>query len=420
MVIPILLLAACLAPLRSDDPPAFTSTPVQVVPVSTVQPDGSTITTVPPGHAWLTYARAAKPGDQIVLQNGFHVGHRLEGLHGTREKPIVIRGADPTLPAAVACEEYGIELSDCSWIRLENLYFMNPRLAAVLVEGSAERKPPAERPDVSISLAGLKVALAIDAPAADGIRIRNARNVGVVACRFEGWGDAAVEVDGASGVVISQCSLAPTPPTTPPVGIAVRGGSESVVIFHTVMERGMRTGVRCGECGEGDAPAGSGDALVYTPSPADAVRVDRCMFLEIPCPVEFGPGRGAAMTSCTVVDPATAWRVDALCGTVDATVRGCLFTWTPGILMATCERRGDAIEDMVRLESNLWWSPEVPAVFEVLGRPFGLVAGPQILDVDPRLSDRTFSPSNPAAQAFGWTAGTGAPAAPASGLPPGP
>lgn len=371
------------------------------------------------GLAWHLTAAEAKPGDQILLEKGFHISGRIEDLHGTRERPIVIRGADPRLPSAIACDETGIELIRCSWIRLENLYFINPTSAAIVIDGSPavhEATSPSSgagdpeaqagadastdaRPDVSIAIAACRIGTSREFPGMDGIRVRHARNVGIAQCQFDDWSRAAVLIEDASAVVITRCAFLPQGAWHRPFGVRIVGDSRFIAVHQSTFERGMATGVQAGACVElgGREPG---------PSPARDVRVVRSLMLEVDCPLEVGPHSDATLTECTLIDPRIAYRLDASCGAPRLTIADSIIQWVPGRLRTIVDRRGEVVPEMVSLDRNLWWSEELPAGFEAVGHPFGRTLSPQVTDVDPKISDRLREPTEPKAAGFGWMAST--------------
>ncbi|MEY4942974.1 MAG: hypothetical protein RL254_1155, partial [Planctomycetota bacterium] len=53
--------------------------------------EGASQFLVQPGQTWQHILADVKPGDEIIFPAGFHVAQVIEGLQGTREKPIFIR-----------------------------------------------------------------------------------------------------------------------------------------------------------------------------------------------------------------------------------------------------------------------------------------------------------------------------------------
>jgi hypothetical protein len=88
----------------------------------------------------------------------------------------------------------------------------------------------------------------------------------------------------------------------------------------------------------------------------------------------------------------------------------------PGGIEHLCEVPSTVPAESVQLQANLWFSAEIPAAFEEIGKPFGVQLAPQVLDVDPRMEAKDASPREPKAQGFGWRAGLNTP--PAAAKPP--
>ena len=389
----------------ADDPPP--SAPVAHAP---------SVVRIEPGMAWHLAAKGAKPGDQILLEKGIHINGRLEDLHGTREKPIVIRGADLDMPTAIACEATGIELVRCSWVRIENLFFINPHDAAILIDGTTVGTGTDRASDAFIAIAACRISTDREMPELDAIRIINARTIGIADCAFESWSDAAIELRGASNVVITRSRFTPIPDSKHTFGIRALDRSDAVTILQNTFDRGIKVAVQVGRClddGSGDA-RGSGQPEAAA-SADRGIAVARCAFVDIECPIEVAGQQTVSMSACTVVDPVTVYRIDARCGRPSFTLGGTIIQWSPGRMDSVADRRGDATPDMVRLGENLWWSIELPAALEVVGRPFGNASAAQIFDIDPKLSDPQLEPQDPRAHRFGWLAPLQAePDAPAS------
>lgn len=413
-------MAAIPVPQSPPTPPTQST-----APTAPVEPSSPRTIEVHSGLAWHLTAMDAKPGDVILLEKGIHINGRIEGLHGTREKPIIIRGADPEIPSAISCEQTGLELIRCSWVRIENLYFMNPQQVAIVIDGSVpgvDGAPPTAS-DVSIAISSCRISTSREMPGLDAVHIVHARTVGIADCIFESWSDAAIEMRHAASVVVTRCRFSPVPHAKKSFGIRVLDGCDMIAVLQNSFDLGIGTGIQIGACEQ------DGEALVA--NSARQVHVLRSTFLDVECPLEIAGDSDATMRWCTAVEPTTGYRIDARCGEPRLVVAASLFQWTPGRLLATTERRGDAIERSVKLEANLWWSDELPAALEVIGKPFGEAIAPQVMTVDPRLADRTLQPLDPAAHAFGWMApqpqpsaadgsvpGNGSPGTPASAPPP--
>ena len=61
---------------------------------------------IQPGQTWKHVLEDIRPGDEVVFPPGFHVPQEIDGLAGTRERPIILRSRD-RVPAAVACGDFG-------------------------------------------------------------------------------------------------------------------------------------------------------------------------------------------------------------------------------------------------------------------------------------------------------------------------
>ena len=64
---------------------------------------------VQPGQDWAHIRRELQPGDEVIFPAGFHLPQKIEGLSGTRDKPIVLRSRDP-IAGAVSCADTSLIL----------------------------------------------------------------------------------------------------------------------------------------------------------------------------------------------------------------------------------------------------------------------------------------------------------------------
>jgi len=363
-------------------------------------------TRVLPGIPWHLALQEARPGDQILLDKGFHINGRVVDVHGTREKPIILRGEDPRLPSAIACEGTGLELIRCSWIRVENLYFMNPEQAAIVIDGTPASDPASGAPSpgaTSIAIAGCRFETSREVAGMDMVRVTSADTVGIADCRFESWCDAAIDLSDAHSVVVTRCRFVSRSSWTQSAALRATRGTSKLGLLRNIFEGTMANAIELGAC------SGNGETASVA---ITGVNVVRCGFIDVTCPISITGNAHAVIDHCTIIEPRVAYALDARCGVPRLTMTDSLLTWTPGRLTAIATQQGEVERAMILLGPNLWWSRELPAAFEALGRPFGVASSPQIVDVDPQIVEGTYEPQEPRAVPFGWTAPNPTPVAP--------
>jgi hypothetical protein len=148
------------------------------------------------------------------------------------------------------------------------------------------------------------------------------------------------------------------------------------------------------------------------------VLVSRCSVPEAKCFLSLGAAEKVRIEWNTVTDPTRCvWRAEPECGPpLEIQFDHNLIAWMPGGIELLCEVPSTVPAESVQLQANLWFSAEIPAAFEEIGKPFGVQLAPQVLDVDPRMEPKDASPREPKAQGFGWRARLNPP--PAAARPP--
>lgn len=382
---------------------------------------------VQPTQAWVHIAREAKPGDEIILPKGFHISQVIEGLQGTREKPIFIRSRD-AVPAGVVCEDTGWEFRRCSHLVIENILFMNPGKAAILVDGSPLPGAPADSPpakddgtpwpaEITIrkcTIAGSR------GPDQDAILVRRCSDVRIDAVRVDGWNHAAVAAEDARRLLVRGLMMVPGERQKQSIGIAIRGASGEVSVTGCSFNRAIRTGVSVGT-----AARTAEDGTRTAPPPVERMRIDRCIFEETGTPLEIVNVRDLVLSRATIVNPTRAvYSIAADAGSVEQVlIEKTIGFWFPGMLQAFSPHPGRYPASAVTLADNLWYSKELPTGWVVLGDPFGIQSVPQVTTIDPSIDATTLRAKNPDAVRFGaWSiaAPGGTPATPGAGPDPRP
>ena len=382
---------------------------------------------VQPTQAWVHIAREAKPGDEIILPKGFHISQVIEGLKGTRDRPIFIRSRD-AVPAGVVCDDTGWEFRRCSHLVIENILFMNPGKAAIVIDGSPLPGAPADSQlakddgtpwQAEITIRKCTVA-GSRGPEQDAILVRRCSDVRIDAVRVDGWNHAAVVAEDTRRLLVRGLMMVPGDRQKQAIGIAIRGASGEVSVTGCSFNKAIRTGVSVGT-----AARTAEDGTRSAPPPVERMRIDRCIFEETGTPLEIVNVRDLVLSRATIVNPTRAmYSIAADAGTVDQVlIEKSIGFWFPGMLQAFSPHPGRYAASAVTLADNLWYSKELPTGWEVLGNPFGVQSVPQVTSIDPSIDATTLRARNPDAIRFGaWSiaAPAGTPAAPGVGNDPRP
>lgn len=104
---------------------------------------GRTLTVGSPEYPTLERAAAvAEPGDTIELLSGEHRGGiSISGLAGREKAPIVIRSSESD-PAEIVGGNTNMQLSDCSWLRIERIRFRDALLNGVNIDDGGSYETP--------------------------------------------------------------------------------------------------------------------------------------------------------------------------------------------------------------------------------------------------------------------------------------
>ena len=214
---------------------------------------------------------------------------------------------------------------------------------------------------------------------------------------------------------LQQAVLDPGKGLPQTMGVQVGQGCRQIACGLLTFGPRVNTAFRIGACEKAppDAP------------PCAEVLVSRCSVPDARCFLSLGAAEKVRIELNTVTDPkACVWRVEPDCGPPSQVqFDHNLFAWTPGGVARLCDVPPTVPAESVQLSANLWYSAEIPAAFEEIGKPFGVELAPQVLDVDPRIEPSDASPREVKAQGFGWRAGlprTARQQAPRDAAPPSP
>ncbi len=396
-----LILSAMLAALHGvQAPPVAPATPQQRVGPSTLVPPpfvptaGASQFLVQPGQTWQHLLAEVKPGDEIIFPAGFHVAQVIDGLQGTREKPIFIRSRD-RVPAAVACDGDGWVFRKCKHVVVENIMFLSPRGAAVVIDGRDGEVAPAQPWPAEFTLRSCTINGARVNAEQDAVRLQSVTNVRIDQVQVDGWNDAAIEIIDSRRVLVRGLMMVPNNTMPQNVGIKVLGDSGLISVTGCAFNKTIRTGVQVGTaCPGGD--------VKFAPA-VDQMRIDRCIFDGVGTGVSIVNVRDLVLSRATLINPTEAiYAIPEDAGTISKVlVEKCLAFWVPGALAKFSPHPERILPPSVTLSDNLWYSVELPIAWEVLGAPFGFQSAPQLTTLDPGIDTTTLRPRNGEALRYG-------------------
>ena len=348
---------------------------------------------VQPGQIWQHLIEDIRPGDEVIFPAGFHMPQVITDLHGTADRPIFLRSRDP-VPAAVGADPDGWVFVRPKHVVVENIMFLNPLGAAVVVDGS-NADGTGGLFEAQFTIRNCTVTTGHIHAGQDAVRVRNASDVTVDQVRVDGWNDAAVEIVDARRVLVRGLMMVPSTTLSQSFGIKVEGRSGQISITGCSFNKVVQTGVRIGtDCPGGDRAAAP---------PVEQLRVDRCLFENPGQLLELVNARDVMLSRATVVNPTAAiYSIPESAGTVEGVVIDkCLAFWFPGTLAKFSPHPDRIPSTAVTLGDNLWYSVELPLAWDAIGAPFGYQASTQHIAPDPGIDITTLRPRNGEAIRYG-------------------
>ncbi|MCH8164883.1 MAG: right-handed parallel beta-helix repeat-containing protein [Planctomycetes bacterium] len=371
---------------------------------------------VAPGDDWQKLASRLRSGDEIILMPGEHRPASFTMLHGTRAKPITIRGINRAHPAVIAADRVGITLHRPQHVVLENLIVTGASIAGIVVDdadGSGATESPRGDPwPANLVIRHVSVTKTGPRGERHAIRLAGLQDVRIEDVRIEGWAGSGLELVGCHKVRIERCRFIGLKNYSQLRAIHVRGGSQYVAIHHCRFENAGDLVLHVGGAsarGEfrpplaDDAPTGSQFEARY-------VQVQHCTFIGGNCPIALSNCDSTLVRNNTIVRP-RRWVLGILDEQDDPrfapTTRGVfganLIVWEPGDLQRLAYLAQGVEADRFGMHQNLWWSAEPPDLREALGPLPGEGRFAQMTIVDPKLDDH-LKPTEPLAELFGANA----------------
>jgi hypothetical protein len=383
---------------------------------------------VRPGDDWAKLAPKLSAGDELILMPGRQRPAALEGLQGSEQRPIVIRGVSAQSPATIFADRYGLELRRCQHVIVQDLIISGATIAGVLVND--DRKQPVAEADNAAEARHTSAArwpahvtirrVTIERTGPDGSRdalhLADVELIKVEQCEFAGWGGAAVAVVACANVSIAESRFKALEHHGQHAGIQIRAGSEAVSVNRCRFDRCGEYGVIVGGAsglGEFRPPLPAAEETAKTGPffEAQQIEVDRCTFNGIACPL--------ALLHCTQVQlrnnllwQPTAAVLSFSSPQEDARLSRAGRAWFSNnvivgdlcALPAIAAVQAPADVSQFEMGENLWWCdkpcPESGPCSAVVQAAPGQSSTLQLTDIDPKLNS-ALHVTAPQAEGFG-------------------
>lgn len=240
--------------------------------------------------------RMAKPGDLILVDSGVYSGGLwFQGLSGTPEEPIVIRGTDPANPPIIRGGTNGIRLTGCRNLALEDMVFEDCAVHGVQVDYRGEWKTDTV---TGISLNRLVIRRIGDLGNEDGIKCTGVWGLSIKDCIVERWGTKGRSIDLVScrDVFVSRCVFDGANHSR--VAFQIKGGSLNAKIDRCYVKNTLERGYQIG---------GSTDSPYFLPGfegfEAKNVRLYNSSSEGGECGIAFVNARECSVENCVFLNP---------------------------------------------------------------------------------------------------------------------
>lgn len=209
-------------------------------------------------EALIQAAHAAMPGDVIQIEEGSYPGGvYLSGIHGTKEKPIVIEtaGKGSAIFTGSKGGKSGLHLSACSHVTLRRMTVTGFPINGINADDGGD----SDRPSVGLQFEFLTITRIGPQGNHDALKLSGLTDFSVRHCVFHGWGGSAIDMVGCHDGRISNCGFTGEANYSQANGIQMKGGSSRIVVEDSVFDR----------AGQRSINLGGGTGLPYF-RPADA------------------------------------------------------------------------------------------------------------------------------------------------------
>lgn len=352
-------------------------------------------------------AENAKPGDTIYLAPGTYPGGLFLGdLKGTKEKPIIIGGSEPSRPPVLSGGNSGIQISRASHLIVQNLIIEGPKHNGLNVDDGGDY----QKSSMGITIRNVQVR---NLPAGnhDGVKLSGISQFLVENCSIEKWGGSGIDMVGCHDGVIRSSRFQNGGDSA----VQAKGGSANIKIeachFRDYGQRGVNIG---GSTGREFFRPPLSSLKEGERFESKRVTVTRCTFSGGTTPVAFVGADEASVVQNTIYHP-ERWALRILQETRTPDFLRCrngvfqknLIMYRSSAWASGGVNVGDLTEpETFQFNDNFWYCSDQPDHRDVRlpGKPKGNVFGQNPLLEAPEKGDFRLKPGSPAV-GFGVNSG---------------
>lgn len=242
-------------------------------------------------------ARAATPGDRIVVHAGRYGATYLERLQGTEAAPIAIVAAAGEAPPVFGDAGEALHLVDPAWVVLDGLVVENCTDNGINIDDGGDYATPAG----PLVARNLEIRDIGPSGNRDALKLSGLDRFVIHRCRFLRWGDAGSGIDmvGCHEGLIAGNVFEHTPGNVEANAVQAKGGSRDVEVRGNLIRHAGGRGVNLG--------GSTGDAYFRPPAvgyEASDIRVVANVFVGSQAPVAFvGCENACLVAHNTIVRP---------------------------------------------------------------------------------------------------------------------
>lgn len=240
--------------------------------------------------------RTAQPGTTILIAAGTYRGGISQAkIAGTKDRPIVLAGADPAKPPIFEGGGSGLRFSSPQHLELRDLVIEAASGNGLNIDDSGSADTPAQQ----LVLRNLVVRNIGPRGNSDGIKLSGVRDFRIESCRVERWGasGSAIDMVGCANGVVRECKFVDARGDLAN-GVQTKGGSSHIAIQRCRFENAGGRAVNAG---------GSTGLDYFRPRDATCeakdITIEDCEFIGGLTAVAFVGVEGAVVRHNTIYRP---------------------------------------------------------------------------------------------------------------------
>jgi len=312
------------------------------------------------GARLVSVLSSAVPGDEFVLKSGVYSGGIwLQQLHGTRDRPIVIRSEKPDNPAVILGGMENLKLSSCSWVVVDGLHLTDSydnglNIDDVARGGQVERSHHIVLRNLVVKDSGYELN-------SDGMKLSGCDDTLIENCKVIRWSrdGCAIDMMRCQRVMVEGCELDGC--RWGLIGMQAKGGSSNITFRRCKVQGFIERGIQVGGSSSVD--------LVWPPTAdyeAAKIEVTECEVVEGEASVTVVNAKSVRIEDCRFIQP-TRWFLRLLPESLikdvvqsqDIEVRGNYFLIHRS-MVSVMNTKVPMTSRTIRFIDNAWYCPEVP------------------------------------------------------------